>query len=191
LPDGADRAGGADGEDQTPEFEGFRLTAVDAAGPGGPGFWRRIEHDGVVPEGVVRSAIRDLMPEEREESWARGPGAVGPPVRWERPHDIDEAVEQRNAQFVLRNLHRHEMDAWPHDLWWSVTRVRTTLAEAATDVERARQAGGSTRRDVQEALLDAPSYTQLLSLKQEHVELMRDTPWAEFDWRRGPRRKDG
>ena len=172
---------------EAPEFDGFELTAVDAAGPGGQQFWRRIEHGEVVPDLVMRSAVRDLMPVEREEGWARGPGTVGPPRNWERPHDIDEAVEELNPQFVLRNLHRHEMDAWPNALWWKVAQVRTTIAEAASEIDRARAAGTQEREG---ALLNTLSYDEVAALKRAHEELTLHTPWAEFQWRRGPRGQD-
>lgn len=180
--------------DEIPPFDGFELTAVDPAGPGGDGFWKRIEHGEVVPKQLVRSVMRDLMPAEREEQWARGPGVVGPPRHWDRPSDIDEAVQERNPQFVLRNLHRHEMDAWPHDLWWQVKQVRTTLTEAASDIDEARAAGGRTGpndpNDPDSAWLEPLSYDQVADLKREHQQLTLHTPWSEFDWRRGPTTPD-
>lgn len=173
-----------DPSDEAPEFEGFSLRAVDAAGPGGQRFWRRIEHAEVVPPVTLTSVIRDLFPEAREEEWARGPGAVGPPTRWQRPSDVEEAMEEQNPQFCLRNLHRHEMDAWPNDLWWQIKQVRTTLAEVEAELEPSRTAvtfkrGGS--------LLEQMSYDRIVALKNEHQALTLHTQWSGFTWRRGPR----
>ena len=168
-------------EPALPELEPFEIRAVDPEGPISPALRRRLDHAGVVPPLTMRSAIRDLVSQERVGRWVRGPGSVGVERRWEVPHDIDDALEERTPQNCLRNLYRHEMDAWPDDLWWQFSHVRTTLAEAAAEAAPARAAHLDPP-----ALLEELSYAALPSLKRTHQDLTLRTDWSTFDWRRGP-----
>ena len=172
-------------DEAPPDFDPFRVTAVDPAGPGGAAFWRRLAHDDVVAKPTLRSVFRDLISEERERDWVQGPGVVGPPRSWERPGEIDKALDERTPQFCLRNLHRHEMDAWPNDLYWTFARVRTTPAEAGEDIAASRTGGGQGP-----PLLGTPSYAEMGDLKRSHQELTLPTSWRDFSWRRGPNAED-
>lgn len=146
-------------------------------------FWRLVRHDHVVPEAGVPSALRDLVSAERLEA-LEGPGVLGEPVRYRRPHDLDDLLEERSPQFCLRNLERYEKDAWVDDLWWTTTELRDTPAKLAALLAPVHRADQGER---ELTFLERQSREVIAELREERLDLLERTEWRAFTWRRGPR----
>ena len=144
------------------------------------GFWFRLVRAITFrPDFTIEPRAYCPLSDERIEELTEWAGLFADPEYCEQPVDTLNAMDERMAQFSLRNLVRYEKDAWPDELRFDWKTLRKLPHEMGLDEIR------SLAIHPKLSLLQDWNLDALAEANEAYRHLFRELDWATLRFRGG------